>query len=36
VLGGDTASLVLQSIGWCAGILLVFAPLAVWRYRRAV
>jgi ABC transporter DrrB family efflux protein len=36
VLGGDTASYVLQSVGWCAGLLAVFAPLAVWRYRRAV
>jgi len=36
VLGGDTASYLLQSVGWCAGILLVFAPLAVWRYRRLV
>jgi len=36
VLGGDTASYVLQSVGWCAALLLVFAPLAVWRYRRAV
>jgi len=36
VLGGPTASDVLQSVAWCAGILLVFAPLAVWRYRRAV
>lgn len=36
VLGGPTTSLVLQSLGWIAGILLVFAPLAVRRYRRAV
>ena len=35
-LQGSTASYLLQSVGWCAGILLVFAPLAVWRYRRAV
>jgi ABC transporter DrrB family efflux protein len=36
VLGGPTASLVLQSLAWCIGILAVFAPLAVRRYRRAV
>jgi ABC-2 type transport system permease protein/oleandomycin transport system permease protein len=36
VLGGPTASLVWQSLAWCVGILLVFAPLAVRRYRRAV
>jgi ABC-2 type transport system permease protein/oleandomycin transport system permease protein len=35
-LGGPTTSYVLQSIAWSAGILLVFAPLAVRRYRRAV
>ena len=35
-LGGPTASLVFQSIAWSVGILLVFAPLAVARYRRAV
>jgi ABC-2 type transport system permease protein len=36
VLGGPTTSYVLQSLAWSAGILLVFAPLAVRRYRRAV
>jgi ABC-2 type transport system permease protein len=36
VLGGPTASYVLQSLAWSAGLLLVFAPLAVRRYRRAV
>jgi ABC-2 type transport system permease protein len=36
VLGGTTAEYVLQSLAWCAGILLVFVPLAVRRYRRAV
>jgi ABC transporter DrrB family efflux protein len=35
-LGGPAASYVLQSLAWSAGILLVFAPLAVRRYRRAV
>jgi ABC-2 type transport system permease protein len=36
VLGGPTASYVLQSLAWIAGILIVFAPLAVRRYRRTV
>ncbi|HUF58281.1 MAG TPA: ABC transporter permease [Actinomycetota bacterium] len=36
VLGGPTAGLVWQSLAWCVGILAVFAPLAVRRYRRAV
>jgi ABC-2 type transport system permease protein len=36
VLGGPTADYVLQSLAWSAGILLVFAPLAVRRYRRTV
>jgi ABC transporter DrrB family efflux protein len=36
VLGGPTADYVLQSLAWSAGILLLFAPLAVRRYRRAV
>jgi ABC transporter DrrB family efflux protein len=37
MLGGpDTAYHVAQSLAWCVGILLVFAPLAVRRYRRAV
>ena len=31
-----TGTLVLQSIAWCAGIIVVFAPIAVRRYRRAV
>jgi ABC-2 type transport system permease protein/oleandomycin transport system permease protein len=35
VLGGPTASHVLQAIAWCAAILAVAAPLAVRRYRRA-
>jgi ABC transporter DrrB family efflux protein len=35
-LGGPTSSLVLQSLAWVAGILLVFAPLSVRLYRRAV
>ena len=35
-LGGPTASLVLQSLAWIAGILLVFGTLSVRLYRRAV
>ena len=35
-LGGPTASDVWQAIAWCVGILLVFAPVAVRLYRRAV
>jgi ABC-2 type transport system permease protein/oleandomycin transport system permease protein len=35
-IGGPTTSYVLQSIAWCVGILVVFAPLAVARYRRTV
>ncbi|HEY8113833.1 MAG TPA: ABC transporter permease, partial [Actinomycetes bacterium] len=33
-LGGPTAGEVWKAIAWCAGILLVFAPTAVWLYRR--
>jgi ABC transporter DrrB family efflux protein len=33
-IGGPTTSLVLKSIAWIIGIIAVFAPLAVWRYRR--
>lgn len=36
VLGGPTTSYVLQSLAWCAAILLVFVPLAVARFRKAV
>ena len=36
MIGGPTATYVWQSLAWCAGILLVFAPLAVRQYRRAV
>jgi ABC transporter DrrB family efflux protein len=35
-LGGPIAGDVWQSIAWCVGILLVFAPIAVRLYRRAV
>jgi ABC transporter DrrB family efflux protein len=36
VLGTPATSDVLQSLSWAAGILLVFVPFAVWRYRRAI
>ncbi len=36
VLGTPATSDVLQSLAWVAGILLVFVPVAVWRYRRAL
>jgi ABC transporter DrrB family efflux protein len=35
MLGGPTLSWVLQSIAWCAAIVIVCAPLSVWLYRRA-
>jgi ABC-2 type transport system permease protein/oleandomycin transport system permease protein len=35
MLGGPTLRPVLQSLAWIVGILLVFVPLAVNRYRRA-
>lgn len=35
VLGGPTASKVLAALAWSIGILVVFAPLAVARYRKA-
>ena len=34
LLGGPTASHALAAIVWCAGIVAVFAPLSVLRYRR--
>ncbi len=36
VLGQPATSLILRSLAWSIGILIVFAPLAVARYRRAV
>jgi ABC-2 type transport system permease protein/oleandomycin transport system permease protein len=36
VLGGPTAWDVIQCVGWCVAILVVFAPLSVRLYRRAV
>ena len=35
-LGDSTAVLVAKALAWCVGILVVFAPLAVRRYRKAV
>jgi ABC-2 type transport system permease protein/oleandomycin transport system permease protein len=35
-IGGPTSTYVWQSIAWCVGILVVFAPIAVRFYRRAV
>lgn len=37
-LPGDetTAYYVTRSLAWCAGILLVMVPLAIWRYRKTV
>jgi ABC-2 type transport system permease protein/oleandomycin transport system permease protein len=34
--GGPVASDLTQALAWCAGIVAVCAPLAVWRYRRTV
>lgn len=36
VLGGPTSTYVWQSVAWLVGIVVVFAPLGVWRYRHAV
>jgi len=35
VIGGPTTTLVLQSIAWSVGIVAVFAPIAVAKYRKA-
>jgi ABC transporter DrrB family efflux protein len=35
MLGGPATSYVVQSLAWSAVILLVFVPLAVWRYQRS-
>jgi ABC transporter DrrB family efflux protein len=35
-IGGPTATYVWQALAWCVGILVVFAPVAVRLYRRAV
>jgi ABC-2 type transport system permease protein/oleandomycin transport system permease protein len=34
LLGTDVGSHGWQALAWCAGILLVFAPLSVWLYQR--
>jgi len=34
-IGGATTSFVVQSVAWSVGIIAVFGPLAVRRYRRA-
>ena len=36
VLDTPVTSYLVQSLAWMAGILLVFVPLAIWRYRRAI
>ena len=36
VLGGAVAAEVTKAVVWMAAIVVAFAPLAVWRYRRAV
>ena len=35
VLGGPTLQPVLETLAWCVGLVVVLAPLAVARYRRA-
>jgi ABC transporter DrrB family efflux protein len=35
-LGGPLASYLTQSLLWCAGILAVGIPIAVWQYRRSI
>lgn len=35
-LGGPTLKWVWQSLAWCVAIILVCAPIAVWRYKRLV
>jgi len=35
MLGQPVGTLVWQTLAWCAGIVIVCAPLAVWLYRRA-
>jgi ABC transporter DrrB family efflux protein len=36
VLGGATSAYVWESLAWYAGIIIVFAPLGAWLYRRSV
>jgi ABC-2 type transport system permease protein/oleandomycin transport system permease protein len=35
-IGGATTTLVLKSIAWIVGIVLVFAPIAIHKYRKVV
>ena len=35
LIGGPTATHVLVALAWCVGLIAVFAPLAVYRFRRA-
>ncbi|HSS10707.1 MAG TPA: ABC transporter permease, partial [Acidimicrobiales bacterium] len=35
LLGGATTGRVVAALAWSIGMVAVFAPLAVWRYRRA-
>jgi ABC-2 type transport system permease protein/oleandomycin transport system permease protein len=35
-IGGPTTAEVLEAVTWCVGILVIFAPIAVRLYRRAV
>ena len=35
-IGGPTTAEVLQALAWCVGIIVIFAPIAVRLYRRAV
>jgi oleandomycin transport system permease protein len=34
MVGGPTAGVVTKALLWCVGLLVVFAPMAVRRYRR--
>ncbi len=36
MIGGPLRWDLIQSLAWSAGLVLLFAPLAIWRYRRAV
>jgi ABC transporter DrrB family efflux protein len=36
MIGGPTAHYVWVALAWCVGMLAVFAPLGVWRYRRSI
>jgi len=34
MLSGASTSDIVQAVAWSAAILLVFVPLAIWRYQR--